>query len=121
MKKLFTVFLLIVLCGFWSCTGMSSKRNISNLESIVTKSENNYKSYSDKDWEKSDKNFESVSTKILSNKSDYSQEQLEKVNTLIGKYQGRKVNAGLNVFKDALQGLGKQIEGAVKTITDSTK
>jgi hypothetical protein len=121
MKNLFTGLLLIVVCGLMSCTAINSKNNIRNLESIVNKAENNYKSYSDKDWEKSDKSFDEVSTKILSNKSDYSEEQLDKANSLIGKYQGLKIKAGLNVFKEALHGFGNQIEGAVNALTDSTK
>ena len=121
MKNLVTFLFLIVVIGLVSCTAISSKKNLNNLESIVTRAENNYKTYSEEDWVKSDKNFDEVSTKILSNNSDYSKEQLDKTHLLIGKYEGLKMKGGLNIFKETLKGLGKQIEGAVDVLTDTTK
>jgi len=121
MKNLVTFLFLTVIISLISCTAFTSKKNLSNLESVVIRAENNYKTYSEQDWAKSDKNFEEVSTKILSNKSDYSQAQIDKAHLLIGKYEGLKLKAGFNVFKESLKGLGKQIEGAVDVLTDTTK
>jgi vacuolar-type H+-ATPase subunit E/Vma4 len=121
MKKISWVFLFVNILIFSSCDGIStSARNVNKLEGIVENVDKNYKKYTEKEWEQADKKIALISESIDKNPEAYNPKTMEKINNLIGKYQGLKLKKGLNSFQNALKDFGQQVEGAIKEISDTT-
>jgi uncharacterized protein YciU (UPF0263 family) len=75
--------------------------------------------YTSEDWEKADKQMEIYNKQFEELRISLSKEERDKINQLIGRYQGLKIKKGIKDFKNAIEDLGEQVKGAAKVFTDS--
>ncbi|MFV5692181.1 DUF6565 domain-containing protein [Flavobacterium sp. LT1R49] len=95
---------------------------ISNLDSFVKSTSENYKNFEEEDWKKADSlfaNFQTVGHKKW--KSEFTPEESVHVNELMGKYHAIKVKAGILNLKEGVNDMIQQAVSFINKIaTDST-
>jgi hypothetical protein len=118
MSKSTFVKIIILLVLIVSCNNKETK--IKSIETLVNETKEKYETYNQKDWDNADTLIVALEKDIEDNRSNYTSEQIEKANTLIGKYKALKMKNGLNSLKKSMEDVGQQIKGAMEVLTDTT-
>ena len=118
MSKSTFVKIIILLVLIVSCNNKETK--IKSIETLVNETKEKYETYNQKDWDNADTLIVALEKDIEDNRSNYTPEQIEKANTLIGKYKALKMKNGLNSLKKSMEDVGQQIKGAMEVLTDTT-
>lgn len=112
------IFILFIV----SCKEIREESLKSNLTSIVSETERNYKQFSPDDWAKKDEEIEKVlNSDYYPYRDEMAENKKREINELVGKYYSFKVKSGIiglkNIIKDGVQ----QLETIVNELsTDST-
>jgi len=93
----------------------------SDLESVVKKAKEDASNLSEKDWELADQKLEKFKEDFDLKKDIMTKAEREKANELIGKYAAVRLKGWGKELKETISDYGKQIEGAIKELSDSTE
>ena len=113
----FTIVAAIVLS---SCaTGYSKSSYISSLEKFVGKVENNWKSYDEDDWTRSNKTMDAFKEKYSKYSEEFTEKDELKVAKLMAKYQWLCVKyTGKSWLDDLSKKLSDENEELINDIND---
>ncbi len=118
MRNLIICLFFVFSTTVFACESPHS--SIRDLEKLVAKVEKNYKSYSEKDWEKIEKQFSEIKNKI--EEYEFSQEELERIGYLKGRMAGymakikiKKLGEGV---KEATKVFESSVEGFIEVLRE---
>jgi hypothetical protein len=118
MKILITAFIsLFILC---SCN-MNKIKYQNDIESMVIKAKNDAGNLTEKDWEVADQKMEKFKEDFEIKKDKLSKKERDNANELIGKYYAIRIKGFGNELKETIDDFGKQMEGVMKELSDSTE
>lgn len=109
---------LVFLFTLVSCSDLGV-RNQSTLEKFVDRAGKNPEKLAPGDWEKADIDFGQFVKDFDRVKDKLNREQRDKANELIGRYYALRMKGFGNELKETIDDYGKQLEGALKEISDS--
>jgi hypothetical protein len=113
--------LILTLIVLVSCTKDEKKEYITNLDSFVTETTENYKDFDDDDWEKADDAFLKLrNDEYPKYKQELTPEESKRINELIGKYAALRVKDGILDFKSSVNDLMQQADSFVKEMESDT-
>ncbi len=107
----------LILC---SCN-MNKVKYQTDIESVVKKAKNNVGELTQKDWELADQKIEKFKEDFELKKDQMTKEERDKANELMGRYAGIRLKGIGNQLKETISDFGKQMEGAMKELTDTTE
>jgi predicted small secreted protein len=110
---IFSVFLLT------ACNTEVKYQN--DIESVVKKAQKEDANFTAEDWENADLKMEKFKEDFDLKKEHMTKEERDKANELIGRYAAVRIKGSLNELKENISDFGKQMEGAMKELTDSTE
>jgi hypothetical protein len=93
----------------------------SDINSIVTETESNYKNFTEAQWEENNQMMEELTIQFQQNRENYTPEQIKEINKAIGRYQAIQLKRGIKEFENAISDFGQQLEGAAEELADTTK
>lgn len=102
-----------------SCTSHNLK-NQTSLEKTISKAKKNIGELSQKDWELADLKMEKFKEDFELKKDQMTKEERDKANELIGRYYAIRVKGYGIELKETISDFGKQMEGAMKELSDTT-
>lgn len=102
-----------------SCqTGYSKSSYINSLEKFVNKTEDNWRSYDDGDWNKADERMELFKEKYDKYIEKFSTEEKKKVSKLMIKYKFIRLKGGAKGLWEDLTGMYEEGKGMVEGVID---
>jgi len=125
MKSVFSILLclLFFLAACNSDTSISKNSYLKKFRSFVAEVEQNYASYNEEDWDKSDEAF-NIFSKIdyESHKDKLTESEKEEVNNLIGKYNGLKLKGKSRIFinemDETIEETTERVKGFIEAVTE---
>lgn len=124
MKRIALLMLsaMVVTIVLSSCeTGFSKKTYISSLEKFVTKVEENWKEYDEKEWEKADARMEAFEEKYDKYADDFTKDEAKKVLKLMTKYSTIRLKARVKSGWEELTGAYETGKGVVEGVMEGVK
>ena len=115
MKQILCL-LLVAFC--FSCQSREQKL-ITSVESFVLEVQANDSIFTNEDWDQADKQMETYNNEFQELRNSLTNGDRDKINQLIGRYQGLRIKRGIKDFKNAIEDLGEQVKGAAEVFTDS--
>lgn len=119
MQKTSFLKMIFILTLMVSCN--SKETEIKKVENLVNDTKENFDEYTQDDWNKADTVLVHLENDMDKNRENYTPEQIENANKLIGHYKALRIKKGLNSFKNSMEDIKHQLQGALETISDTTK
>ena len=118
MKKVFNFLCIAVLAvTISSCAGWQAKHQMSKLESLVEKVEQEGGSYTSQDWDKVSAQYDEITAKMA--QCDYTDEQLQEIGRLKARYYAARVKNTGGVFNDIIQQVKGAFDGLKEEVEES--
>jgi hypothetical protein len=114
MKSL-KIFAVCSLAAFAVACGDPVQRNVDQLDSYVTRIENESANFDEADWERADLEFENLCNEIDANYNAMTPEQQKAAMRAIGRYYGMMTKRGIDIMtreaQKAIESVPSIIEG----------
>ena len=101
---------IVILLGVFACDYRKSA--IKDFKDLVDNIENNYKLYTDEDWEAISISYYAIEEELA--KHEYTDEELREISRLRGKYVGFLSKYSLDDLERQINDIPIQIEGAIE-------
>jgi hypothetical protein len=94
-RKMFrnVYYLAFFILLFSSCEFYTKKVYITTLDTFIIETNNNYKDFTNKDWNEADSLYNNFQTDYREIRSELSGEESARINQLLGKYQAMRIKA----------------------------
>jgi hypothetical protein len=122
-RKMFrnVYYLAFFILLFSSCEFYTKKVYITTLDTFIIETNNNYKDFTNKDWNEADSLYNNFQTDYREIRSELSGEESARINQLLGKYQAMRIKAEVNNVKSDLKDMLQQANSFIEEIiSDST-
>jgi type I restriction-modification system DNA methylase subunit len=114
-------YLAFYILLFSSCKFYTKKSYISTLDTFVIETNNNYKDFTNKDWNEADSLYSNFQDDYSEIRSELSNEESARINKLLGRYQAIRIKSQINNVKYDMDDMMQQANSFIKEITsDST-
>jgi hypothetical protein len=121
MKAKYLFFYLLVSFSILISCNSNNVKYQNDIESVVKKAQKEDANFTAEDWENADLKMEKFKQDFDLKKDKMTKEERDKANELIGRYAAVRIKGTFNELKETMSDFGKQMEGAMKELTDSTE
>jgi type I restriction-modification system DNA methylase subunit len=114
-------YLAFFILLFSSCEFYTKKLYIKTLDTFIIETNNNYKDFTNQDWNEADSLYSNFQDDYSEIRSELSNEESTRVNKLLGRYQAIRIKAEVTNVKSDINDLMQQANSLIEEITsDST-
>jgi type I restriction-modification system DNA methylase subunit len=114
-------YLAFFILLFSSCEFYTKKVYITTLDTFIIETNNNYKDFTNQDWNEADSLYSNFQDDYSEIRSELSNEESTRVNKLLGRYQAIRIKSQINNVKYDMDDMMQQANSFIKEITsDST-
>jgi hypothetical protein len=121
MKAKYLFFYLLVSFSILVSCNSNKVKYQNDIESVIKKADKRPEKMTQNDWELADQKMEKFKEDFEMKKDQMTREERDKANELIGKYTAVKLKGFGNEIKETISDFGKQMEGVIKELSDSTE
>jgi hypothetical protein len=121
MKAKYLFFYLLVSFSILVSCNSNKVKYQNDIESVINKADKRPEKMTQNDWELADQKMEKFKEDFEMKKDQMTREERDKANELIGKYTAVKLKGFGNELKETISDFGKQMEGVIKELSDSTE
>jgi isopenicillin N synthase-like dioxygenase len=121
MRAMFLFFYFLVSFSILVSCNTNKVKYQDDIESIIKKADKSPEKMTQKHWELADQKMEKFKEDFDLKKDQMTREERDKANEMMGKYTAVRLKGFGNELKETISDFGKQMEGAMKELTDSTE
>jgi predicted nucleic acid-binding Zn-ribbon protein len=93
---------------------------MSTLDTFVIETNNNYKDFTNKDWNEADSLYSNFQDDYSGIRSELSNEESTRINKLLGRYQAIRIKSQVNNLKSDMDDMMQQANSFIKELTSDT-
>jgi hypothetical protein len=113
-------YIVFVSIFLTSCKFYTKKTYISKLDTFIIETNNNYKNYTNHDWNEADSLYNNLQADYKEIRSELTDDESTRINNLLGKYQAIKLKSEVINIKTDLNNMMQQANSFIKEITSDT-
>jgi hypothetical protein len=121
MRAIYLFFYLLISFSILVSCNANKVKYQNDIESIINKADKSPEKMSQNDWELAYQKMEKFKEDFELKKDQMTREERDKANELMGKYTAVRLKGFGNELKETISDFGKQMEGVMKELSDSTE